>query len=46
VDTQGIKFGLGRPYLDKDPPHISPIDGREYATHRGLSTKHAALETN
>src|SRR5262249_10553706 len=32
VDTQGIKFGLGRPYLDKDPPHISPIDGREYAT--------------
>jgi hypothetical protein len=44
VDAQGTKFGLGRPYLDRDPPHIGPIDGREYANHRGLKTKEAALE--
>jgi hypothetical protein len=45
VDAQGIKFGLGRPYLDKDPPHVGPIDGSEYANHRGLITKQAAMET-
>jgi len=45
VDAQGIKFGLGRPYLDKDPPHVGPIDGREYANHRGIITKQAAMET-
>lgn len=45
VDAQGPKFGVGRPYLDKDPPHIGPIDGREYADHRGLNPKQAALET-
>jgi hypothetical protein len=22
-----------RAYLDKDPPHVAPIDGKEYATH-------------
>ena len=28
------EFGIGRPYLDKDPPHVAPIDGEEYADHR------------
>ena len=28
-----------RPYLDKDPPHIAPIDGKEYADKRGLRAK-------
>jgi hypothetical protein len=28
------EFGIGRPYLDRDPPHIAPIDGKEYADHR------------
>ena len=28
------EFGIGRPYLDKDPPHVAPIDGKEYADHR------------
>ena len=28
------EFGIGRPYLDKDPAHVAPIDGKEYATHR------------
>jgi hypothetical protein len=28
------EFGIGRPYLGKDPPHVGPIDGKEYADHR------------
>jgi hypothetical protein len=24
-----------RPYLDRDPPHLAPIDGKEYAAHHG-----------
>jgi hypothetical protein len=35
IDTQGKKFGIGRPYLDRDPPHVASIDGKEYANHRG-----------
>jgi len=44
IDAHGTQFGIGRPYLDKDPPHIAPIDGKEYANHR-LNAKRAALET-
>jgi hypothetical protein len=45
IDARGKEFGIGRPYLDKDPPHIAPIEGKEYADHRGLSAKRVALET-
>ena len=31
VDANGKKFGIGRPYLGRDPPHVAPVDGREYA---------------
>ena len=34
IDAHGQDFGIGRPYLDKDPPHVAPIDGQEYAAHR------------
>ena len=33
VDAHGKEFGIGRPYLDRDPPHVAPVDGREYAAH-------------
>ena len=33
IDDHGKEFGIGRPYLDKDPPHVAPIDGEEYAAH-------------
>ena len=33
IDDHGKEFGIGRPYLDKDPPHVAPIDGKEYADH-------------
>ena len=44
IDAHGKQFGIGRPYLDRDPPHIGPIDGKEYADKRGLNAKRAALE--
>ena len=39
IDAHGEEFGIGRPYLDKDPPHIAPIDGKEYADKRGVDRK-------
>jgi hypothetical protein len=35
IDEHGPDFGIARPYLDKDPPHVGPIDGQEYAEKRG-----------
>lgn len=43
VDSHGKEFGIGRPYLGRDPPHIAPIDGQEYAKHN-RGTKHASLD--
>ena len=36
IDEHGQDFGIGRPYLDRDAPHVGPTDGREYAQKRGL----------
>lgn len=44
VDAHGKEFGVARPYLDFDPPHLAPIDGKEYAAHRGGETRHAATD--
>jgi hypothetical protein len=42
IDIHGKDFGIGRPYLDKDPPHLAPVDGKEYAAHRrGTKAQHA-----
>jgi hypothetical protein len=35
VDANGKQFGIGRPYLAFDPPHVGPVDGPEYASRRG-----------
>jgi len=35
IDAHGKEFGIGRPYLSYDPPHVGPIDGREYVSRRG-----------
>nr|WP_249135434.1 D-alanyl-D-alanine carboxypeptidase family protein [Bradyrhizobium sp. AUGA SZCCT0222] len=43
VDANGKQFGIGRPYLAFDPPHVGPIDGPEYASRRG-GTKTAAAD--
>jgi hypothetical protein len=45
IDAHGKELGIGRPYLDKDPAHVTPIDGKEYADHRlGANTAHARSE--
>ena len=37
IDAHGKEYGIGRPYLGRDPPHVAPTDGREYAAHhRGM----------
>jgi hypothetical protein len=33
IDTHEKELGIGRPYLDRDAPHVAPIDGKEYAAH-------------
>jgi hypothetical protein len=46
IDAHERDLGIGRPYLDRDPPHVAPIDGEEYADHR-LKPKilHAAAKS-
>jgi hypothetical protein len=34
IDAHEKELGIGRPYLDKDPPHVAPFDGKEYADKR------------
>ncbi|MGY3616812.1 peptidase M15 [Bradyrhizobium sp. USDA 10063] len=44
VDVHGKEFGIGRPYLDRDPPHVAPIDGKEYTARRGTNVRHAEAD--
>jgi hypothetical protein len=45
IDAHGKEFGIGRPYLDRDPAHVAPIDGKEYAAHhRETKAQHAGSE--
>jgi hypothetical protein len=45
IDAHGKEFGIGRPYLDRDPPHLAPIDGKEYAARRGgMKAQHAEAD--
>jgi hypothetical protein len=46
IDAHEKELGIGRPYLDRDPPHVAPIDGKEYAAKRGLpAVQKAGLQT-
>ena len=42
VDAHGKEFGVGRPYLSYDPPHVGPTDGQEYISRRGDGTTRLA----
>ena len=42
VDAHGKEFGIGRPYLGRDPPHVAPVDGQEYAAHN-RGSKHGKI---
>ncbi len=53
IDAHEKELGIGRPYLDRDPPHVAPIDGKEYADKRGRTSvlraglkKHNAKEAS
>ena len=35
IDVREKELGIGRPYLNRDPPHVGPIDGTEFAVKRG-----------
>ncbi|MGC2438473.1 MAG: peptidase M15, partial [Pseudolabrys sp.] len=37
TDAHEKELGVARPYLDKDPPHVAPLDGKEYADKRGAA---------
>jgi hypothetical protein len=45
VDERGKDFGIGRPYLNRDPPHVAPIDGKEYVSRRGSAKTQEAEAT-
>jgi hypothetical protein len=46
IDAHEKVLGIGRPYLDRDPPHVAPVDGQEYADHRiKPKTQHAESES-
>jgi hypothetical protein len=44
IDANEKQFGVGRPYLDRDPPHVAPIDGEEYTSRRGTKTQTAQAD--
>ena len=45
IDAHGKEYGIGRPYLDRDPPHVAPVDGKEYADHNGgTKARHASSD--
>jgi hypothetical protein len=43
IDEHEKELGIGRPYLDRDPPHVAPIDGQEYADKRSASKARLAV---
>ena len=46
IDAHGKEFGIGRPYLGRDPPHVAPIDGKEYAAHNpGMKVQHTQADS-
>jgi len=46
IDAHEKELAVGRPYRDRDPPHVGPIDGKEYAAKRGRATvQKAGLQT-
>ena len=43
IDGHEKELGVARPYLDKDPPHVAPLDGKEYADKRGSAKARLAV---
>jgi hypothetical protein len=45
IDTHEKELGIGRPYLDRDPPHVGAIEGEEYFIKR-IEPKLLPAESN
>jgi hypothetical protein len=45
IDTHEKELGVGRPYLDRDPPHVGAVDGEEYFIKR-IEPRQLAAESN
>ncbi len=45
IDANGKEFGIGRPYLGRDPPHVGPIDGSEYVSRREMRVRQAMAQS-
>ena len=46
IDANEKELAIGRPYRDRDPPHVGPLDGKEYAEKRGAAkAQKAAAKT-
>ncbi len=43
IDHEGPKFKLGRPFGDRDAPHVAPIESREFAVAKARHTRRLAL---
>jgi hypothetical protein len=43
IDAHEKDLGVGRPYLDRDPPHIALVNGVEYAMKRGRAEARRGL---
>ncbi len=42
IDAHEKELGIGRPYRDRDPPHVGPIDGKEYVAKRARANVQTA----
>jgi hypothetical protein len=46
IDAHEKQLEIGRPYRDRDPPHVGPIEGTEYIVKRSLANvKKRAAQT-
>jgi hypothetical protein len=46
IDAHEKDLGIGRPYLDRDAPHVGPVSGHEYFTKRIEPKMHHAEKTH
>jgi hypothetical protein len=44
IDANEKELGIGRPYRDRDPPHVGAIDGKEFVGKRALATVQKAAK--
>ena len=44
IDQEGSRFNLCRPFGNRDAPHVTPCDGKEYLAKRTQATKKLAAK--